>query len=180
MKKSNLILLLAVLLSSCVTDRAYNRICKACAPVTELKNDSSDTKATLSVRDTSAHIEGKDGPEINLVFGEDCDSIKKAFAYLKEHPLIKTVNGINTTVGFSNGKLNIKTSTNPYEILFKGVLRELYVYKNAFHESVKREVQVCELDHRNWIDKLGRWMLLIDLIVLIIIGFYVYFRLRKG
>lgn len=182
--RSLLVLLASVtLFTSCSYESRLEKWCARCPSKDSVSVTNKDsTEKKLTVRDTSAKVDAKEGPEIILVFGEDCDSIKKAFEYLKNNPIIKTVNGITTIVAINgNGKLSVKTHENPYEILFKGALRELYIYKGALHESVKREVieKPCQEDHRNWIDKAGRWALLIDLLAIIAIGLYIYFRIRR-
>jgi hypothetical protein len=102
-----LILLGATFLTGCVTEKKRAKICASCPSTNTVKTTKKDS---VSASDSSFYNPGQSGGDVSFNFSSEqdtgrseCDSIKKAFQYLKDHPIIKKVNGITTTIK-SDGK----------------------------------------------------------------------------
>ena len=160
--------------SSCVTEKQRAKICAACPT-----RDSISVRDSLSIhyKDSVIYYEAKDGEDITFVFGEDCDSIKALLKAIQKNPIIKTKNGITSTVKSDGKNLVFEANVDAYRDTIKNLttLRDFYKFQ---YEHKETTVKVCE-NERTWVDDLGRFVLWLNLIALVILGIYVYFRLKR-
>lgn len=161
-------ILALLLVSSCVTEKKRAKICATCPTKDSV---SVVRKDSIIYRDTVLFITLA-GDTVKVP--SPCDSLGK----LKIFEVKEKKNGLVTTIK-SDGKT--LTATCAADSLMKVVEKIRADYYASIHSGETSHIKLeCERDHRNWLDKAGRWALLIDLLALVAMGAYLYFRLRKG
>jgi hypothetical protein len=141
-----------IIATSCISERGLNRLCASrCASI----KDSIRIQDSVVVhyRDSIHVVEEKEGPLI--IINNPCDSLGN----LKPFEIKETKNGITTSVKSDGKKITSNCHEEAYKIQLKNAIIEREIYKNAFHQLVRKEI--CVKEHRNWLDKFCRWSALI-------------------
>lgn len=165
MKKLILLLISAVLITSCITEKKRLKICNTCASV------SSRHDSIVYKRDTvKIELPGKPGP---VVFLENpCKLLCDSLNHLKNVNINTVKNGQNLHISTQGGGLNISTET-------KDTLAEVPVMnKETYHEQkdVEQKFIECKRDHRTDFDGFCRMFFWIIAPLLVLYGVFRWYR----
>lgn len=161
-------LVLILLLTSCISEKKRAKRCASCPVVTEVV-----TVEKITSFDTALYISkmGKD-----LIFendSSDCCVLVNALmeAMAESNDTIKAKkDGIKSSIfkDKAKGKIVFRCEADT----LKEVIKALRTVKTTSKIETKIIEKPCELEHRNWIDRLARKWLLISLIALSVFGLW--------
>lgn len=121
---------ISLLTSSCITRKQCDERCASKSPVLS-DSVSTNTKTNITKRDTDVVEPEKDGPNVVINLGDNCDSIKARLKYLEEHPKVVEKNGIKATTKYDSATKSLETDIHEdaHKIHLAHALTTIEVYK---------------------------------------------------
>lgn len=155
-----------ILLSACLTDSKVARgICKTIKDSTRIKDSS-----VVHYRDSVILHPEKNGGEINLVFGDNCDSLRSVLEAIKKHPVVTKKNGITETVSSKDGKsLDFDCKEDAYADSLKNARIDAHFW-HFEHDRIVQERKIeCSKEHRTRFDHFKSWWFWISVLLIILV-----------
>lgn len=112
MKQLILLILSALLLFSCLTQKKKDFICSTCSTKTIIK----DSVSTLTIKKDTIIYVTKEGE--NIYFQAPCDSMG-IIKYFK--PIVKSNKGLTTTLSIKDGVLSCESKIDSLQVVIEGL-----------------------------------------------------------
>lgn len=171
--KHILILVIIITFANCISQKRRSKICASC-PIKTVIKDSIREIITVKPFDTTLFISTQipNNTELTGNCNVLCDSLNKLidkYLALGLDGIIKTENGIKTTIS-KNLKGNFIFKAQADSLKTKVALLQKEIKKEHFRnvENTKIIKVECLKQHRNWLDRVCRWVSLIFIIIILV------------
>lgn len=160
--------IIAIVLVSCISEKKRAKICSSCPVVTEVV-----TKEKITSFDTALYI-SKMGKDLSFKANDsDCCVLVNALleAMSKDNDTIKAKkDGIKSSIfkDKAKGTIVFRCEADSLKEVIKGLRTEISESKT----ETKIIEKLCELEHRNWLDRLARKWLYFSISMLIVLGLW--------